>query len=152
MRYIIACLILVSHGYSNGSVVEEFQVQQQKTGDGVRVALSPNTIEILMRWIAESGKGKDDYLFTGLRRSQHKAITREGYRLLVKQWMKSANLDPAPYSTHSLRRTKASIIYDQTQNVEAVRILLGQHSVSSTSHYLGLGKSDALKIAKSVIV
>lgn len=136
----------------NGAVVEEFAIQQQKTKEPVRMFLSPYTREIISKWIIASNKTSNDFIFTGLRRSKDKAITREAYRLLVKQWMSSANLDPTLYSTHSMRRTKASLIYKQTGNVDAVRLLLGQNSVTATSHYLGLDKADALEYAKKVII
>jgi len=137
---------VTSHG---SAVAVEFNIQQQKTRQGVRVSLSTRTRDTLGKWIKQSGKGANDHLFTSLRRSVKAGpITREAYRLLVKSWVTSAGLDPALYSTHSLRRTKAAYLYERTQNVEAVRLLLGQSSVAATSHYLGLEESDALAIAR----
>jgi len=68
----------------------------------------------------------------------------------VKKWVSYARLDPAVYSSHSLRRTKAAYIYEQTRNVEAVRELLGQSPISATSAYLNVGKRRALEIAKQL--
>jgi integrase len=61
-------------------------------------------------------------------------------------------LDSKLYSTHSLRRTRASLIYRKTGNIEAVRLLLGQKSVVSTSNYLNLDKQEALKIGREFLV
>ena len=60
-------------------------------------------------------------------------MSKVQYRNLVKKWVTAARLDPADYSSHSLRRTKAAIIYEKTKNIEAVRELLGQTSVAATS-------------------
>jgi len=75
-------------------------------------------------------------LFTRLRGDPDQAISTWQYR------------DPAVYSSHSLRRTKAAYIYEKTRNVEAVRELLGQSTISATSVYLNVGKHRALEIAK----
>jgi site-specific recombinase XerC len=56
------------------------------------------------------------------------------------------------YGTHSLRRTKASIIYKQTGNLRAVQILLGHTKIESTVRYLGVEVDDALAIAEQVDV
>ena len=71
------------------------------------------------------------------------------YQRLVKGWLESLGLAADDYSTHSLRKTKASAIYDATKNVEAVRQLLGHSSVAATSHYLGVEQAKALDIAKN---
>lgn len=135
---------------STGTVRDKFSIQQQKTSKPVGILLFPKTMEILTEWIEASGKIPSDYLFTGLRRSKDRPITHEMYRNLVKKWVKDIKLDPSQYSTHSLRRSKASLIYEKTNNVEAVRILLGQSSVAATSHYLGLEQKDALEISRQI--
>ena len=68
----------------------------------------------------------------------------------MKKWVGYARLDPAAYSSHSLRRTKAALVYEHTRNIEVVRELLGQTSVSATSAYLNVGKKRALEIAKQL--
>jgi integrase len=57
-------------------------------------------------------------------------------------------LRPEDYGTHSLRRTKASIIYKQTGNLRAVQILLGHTKIESTVRYLGVDVEDALALAE----
>jgi integrase len=59
---------------------------------------------------------------------------------------------PEDYGTHSLRRTKASIIYKQTGNLRAVQILLGHTKIESTVRYLGVDVEDALALAEGTEV
>lgn len=47
------------------------------------------------------------------------------------------------YGTHSLRRTKASIIYKATGELRAVQILLGHTKIENTVRYLGVDIEDA---------
>jgi integrase len=61
---------------------------------------------------------------------------------------KLIGLDPAEYGTHSLRRTKASLIYRRTKNLRAVQILLGHRKIESTVRYLGIEVDDALELAE----
>lgn len=136
----------------NGTVKSRVLLQQQKTKNNVTVELLHKSQSALRMWIdsTKDYKNNSSYLFTGFRRAKHHAISHQVYRNLIKMLVKSINLDPALYATHTMRRSKASIIYEQTQNVEVVRILLGQKNTSSTSAYLGISDSNALDIAKSV--
>ncbi len=61
--------------------------------------------------------------------------------------MTGIGLRPEDYGAHSLRRTKASIIYKQTGNLRAVQILLGHTKIESTVRYLGVDVEDALTLA-----
>jgi len=135
-----------------GQIREELVVRQQKTGKGTLVALTPYARKVLAKWIAESRKPPWAPLFTGRRGNPDKAISTTQYRKLVKKWVGYARLDPAAYSSHSLRRTKAALIYEQTRNVEAVRELLGQSTVSATSAYLNVGKRRALELARKLAI
>ncbi len=64
--------------------------------------------------------------------------------------MASIGLDPVNYGTHSLRRTKASIIYKQTKNLRAVQLLLGHTALESTVRYLGIEVDDALELSEKI--
>ena len=131
-----------------GEVVEEVMVQQQKTRIGIVVALSEKTRLALGRWIAASCKLAGEYLFTGARR--HSPLSHSQYTRLVKKWATYARLDPRYYSTHSLRRTKSSVVYEKTRNLAACRELLGHKSIGSTAAYLGVDQRQALDIAKKI--
>jgi integrase len=61
-------------------------------------------------------------------------------------------LDPADYGTHSMRRTKASLIYRRTKNLRAVQLLLGHTKLESTVRYLGIEVDDALELAEQTEV
>jgi integrase len=74
------------------------------------------------------------------------------YARLVVQWITIIGLDPSLYGTHSLRRTKATLIYRRTGNLRAVQLLLGHTKIESTVRYLGVEVDDALAIAEQVDV
>jgi integrase len=71
---------------------------------------------------------------------------------LVSDWVALADLDPLQFGTHSLRRTKATLIYRKTGNLRAVQILLGHTKIESTVRYLGVEVDDALAIAEQIEV
>lgn len=75
-----------------------------------------------------------------------------GYARLVDEWVAAIGLDPALFGTHSLRRTKASLIYKRTGNLRAVQILLGHRKIESTVRYLGVDLEDALALSEGTDV
>jgi len=74
------------------------------------------------------------------------------YARLVTRWVTIIGLDPGLYGTHSLRRTKATLIYRRTGNLRAVQLLLGHAKIESTVRYLGVEVDDALALAEQVDV
>lgn len=88
-----------------------------------------------------------DFLFPSRVRREGHLSTRQ-YARLVRSWVASIGLDPAVYGTHSLRRTKPTLIYRQTKNLRAVQLLLGHTKLESTVRYLGIEVEDAMEIAK----
>jgi site-specific recombinase XerD len=91
-----------------------------------------------------------DYLFTGER--LYNPLSHSQYTRLVKKWATYARLDPRDYSTHRLRRTKSSVVYEKTRNLAACRELLGHKSIGSTAAYLGVDQRQALDLAKKIEV
>jgi site-specific recombinase XerC len=65
----------------------------------------------------------------------------------VEGWVNAIGLDSALYGTHSMRRTKATLIYRRSKNLRAVQLLLGHTKIESTVRYLGIEVEDALEIA-----
>jgi integrase len=61
-------------------------------------------------------------------------------------------LDAGAYGTHTMRRTKASLIYRRTKNLRAVQLLLGHTKLESTVRYLGVEVDDALEMAEQTEV
>ena len=92
-----------------------------------------------------------EYLFTG-RRGPNCSLTTRQYARLLSDWLVSVGLDPHLFGTHSLRRTKATLIYRRTGNLRAVQLLLGHTKIESTVRYLGIEVDDALAIAEQVDV
>ena len=67
-------------------------------------------------------------------------------------WVEEIGLDPAAYGTHTMRRTKATLIYRKTKNLRAVQLLLGHTKLESTVRYLGIEVDDALEISEQTDV
>ena len=140
---------------SMGFVREECSITQQKTRKTVTFTLSETTCKALQTWIEVSGKCGREYLFSSRTKNyagkvlKEQPISQMQYQRLGKSWLESLGLAADDYSTHSLRKTNASEIYDATKNVEAVRQLLGHASVAATSAYLGIEQAKALDIAKN---
>jgi len=95
-----------------------------------------------------AGKTPGEPLFNG--RPEGRSITTRQYARLLAEWLTSVGLDPHLYGTHSLRRTKATLIYRRTGNLRAVQLLLGHTKIESTVRYLGIEVDDALAISEQV--
>ncbi len=67
---------------------------------------------------------------------------------MVRKWVASIGLDCAAYGTHTMRRTKATLISRRTKNLRAVQLLLGHPKLESTVRYLGIEVGDALEISE----
>ena len=135
--------------YSDGSFREAFTVTQKKTKEPVEVTLTPESIWALHRWLAErTGLDQHSLLFPGRRPGSPLSLRR--YQFLVKEWASSIGLPPDDYSSHSLRKTKSTLVHEKNRDVEESRILLGHRRLSSTSTYLGAAKRRALKTARGI--
>ena len=75
-------------------------------------------------------------------------LSTRHYARLVEEWINGIGLRREDYGTHSLRRTKAAMIYKQTGDLRAVQILLGHTKIESTVRYLGVDVEDALTLAE----
>ena len=135
---------IAPNGYAN----DRATIRQRKTGQSVKFELTEQTRQTVDDYVTAAGKRPGDFLFAG-RRSKHSITTRQ-YARLVSEWVASVGLDRHNYGTHSLRRTKATLIYRRTGNLRAVQLLLGHTKIESTAHYLGVEVDDALTIAEQV--
>lgn len=103
--------------------------------------------ESLLAWLERRGGSIEDYVFPSrIDHSTHMS-TRQ-YSWLVDERVTAVGLRSEDYGTHSLRRTKASIIYKATGNLRAVQILLGHTKIENTVRYLGVDVEDALTLAE----
>ena len=120
----------------HGHAVDRATVRQKKTGQPVRFEMTEQTREAIDDYIRTANKKPGQHLFAG-RRGCDRAITTRQYARLVSKWIASIGLDPSLFGTHSLRRTKATLIYRRTGNLRAVQLLLGHKKIESTVRYLG---------------
>ena len=126
-------------------------VMQQKTGLPVQFEITEQTRNAIQAWIEEAQLRSDEFLFPS-RNSNSPHITTRHYGRIVKSWISLIGLEPNTYGTHSLRRTKATLIYRRTKNIRAVQLLLGHTKLESTVRYLGIEVDDALEMAEQTEV
>jgi integrase len=138
----------VSHG---NCIATRAIIMQQKIHSPVQFEITEPTRAALIQWIEKSNLQAEDYLFHSRIHSSIHLSTRQ-YARIVHQWVSEIGLDSANYGTHTMRRTKASLIYRRTKNLRAVQILLGHTKVESTVRYLGIEVDDALEMAEQTEV
>ena len=138
----------VSHG---GQMASRAMVMQQKTGRPVQFEITQSTREVVQAWITHADLKASDFLFTS-RVSDSPHLSTRQYARIVHRWVEEAGLESGSYGTHTMRRTKASLIYRRTRNLRAVQLLLGHRKLESTVRYLGIEVDDALEIAEQTDV
>lgn len=128
-------------------VVSRATVLQRKTQRPVQFELTEQTRDSISAWLNEPRAGSKQYLFPSRLSCSPHLSTRQ-YSRIVKEWVQSIGLDPSVYGTHTMRRTKATLIYRRTRNLRAVQLLRGHTKLESTVRYLGIEVDDALEIAE----
>ena len=137
---------------ANGTTVSSRAiVMQQKTSRPVQFEITAQTRESISNWIEFARLNSSDYLFKSRFKSSLHISTRQ-YARIVENWVAQIGLDPASYGTHTMRRTKATLIYRRTKNLRAVQLLLGHSKLESTVRYLGIEVDDALEMAEQTEV
>jgi len=126
-------------------------VMQRKTERPVQFEITPPTRETLQRWIKHAGLRSEDFLFPSRIHGSAHIGTRQ-YARILKGCIGELGLDTAAYGTHSIRRTKPTLIYRRTKNLRAVQLLLGHTKFESTVRYLGIEVDDALEMAEQTEV
>jgi len=134
----------VCHG---DQVASRAVVMQRKTQRSVQFEITAVAREALQRWIRQASLKSEDFLFPSRLHDSPHLGTRQ-YARILWGWTKELGLDPADYGTHSIRRTKATLIYKRTKNLRAVQLLLGHSKLESTVRYLGIEVDDALEISE----
>ena len=130
-----------------GRMMSRTMVMQQKTHRPVQFELTDQTRDTVGAWINLAQLKSDQCIFPSRVHSSEHISTRQ-YERLLKHWVASIGLDPAAYGTHTMRRTKATLIYRRTKNLRAVQLLLGHTKLESTVRYLGIEVDDALEISE----
>lgn len=126
-------------------------ILQQKTRRPVQFEITEQTREAIAAWIMDAGLESDSYLFPSRIHDSPHLPTRQ-YARIVDEWIAGIGLDVAAYGTHTMRRTKVSLIYRRTKNLRAVQLLLGHTKLESTLRYLGIEVDEALEIAEQTEV
>ena len=122
-------------------------VLQRKTQRPVQFEITAVAREAVQAWIKHAGLKSEDFLFPSRLSGSPHLGTRQ-YARILGHWVDELGLDPTAYATHSMRRTKATLIYRRTKNLRAVQLLLGHSKLESTVRYLGIEVDDALEISE----
>jgi integrase len=131
----------------SGQIASRAIVMQQKMGRPVQLEITQSNREAVQAWIAYADLKASDFLFRSCVAESSHLSTRQ-YARIVHRWVEDAGLESGSYGTHTMRRTKASLIYRRTRNLRAVRLLLGRTKLESTVRNLGIDVEDALEIAE----
>ena len=137
---------------SNGDTINtRAMVLQQKTGRSVQFEITQKTGKSIADWIRHTGLQGSDYLFPSRINGSAHLSTRQ-YSRIVTSWVSRIGLESTSYGTHSMRRTKATLLYRRTKNLRAVQLLLGHSKLDSTVRYLGIEIDDALELSEQLDV
>ena len=136
---------------SGGQVQSRAIIRQRKTKRPVRFEITARTRKSIEDWITATGLADSAYLFPSRISGSPHLSTRQ-YARILDAWVSSIGLDPSAYGTHSMRRTKATLIYRRTKNLRAVQLLLGHSKLDSTVRYLGIEIDDALEMSEQIDV
>jgi len=134
----------IAHG---NQIAPRAIVMQQKTNHPVQFEITQSTREAISAWIELAQLTSDSFLFPSRIHDSLHISTRQ-YARIVDGWISDIGLDISLYGTHSMRRTKVSLIYRRTKNLRAIQLLLGHTKLESTVRYLGIEVDDALEIAE----
>jgi site-specific recombinase XerC len=122
-------------------------VVERKTQRPVQFELTEPTRIAAAAWIEKAKLKPEECLFPSRVSTSPHVSTRQDAHI-VNQWVASSGLDPTVYGTHTMRRTKATLIYKRTKKLRAVQLLLGHRKLESTVRYLGIDVDDALEISE----
>ena len=133
----------------HGCAINRATVRQKKTARPVKFELTEQTRQCVDDYLKSVPETPEGHLFVG---HMDCHLSTRQYARLLADWIGSVGLDASLFGTHSLRRTKATLIYRRTGNLRAVQLLLGHTKVESTVRYLGIEVDDALAIAEQIDV
>lgn len=139
----------VSDVQTGNEIRSRAKIIQKKTSKPVQFEIMKQSRDALSDWIDHKDLNIYDWLFPS-RKNRDLAMTTRQYGRIVKKWIGSIDLPKSSYATHSLRRTKATLIYRKTGNLRAVQLLLGHEKIDSTVKYLGVEVEDALALSESI--
>jgi site-specific recombinase XerC len=132
---------------TGGAIRNLATVMQQKTKRPVQFEIMTEAHQTLLTWLSRRGGTVEDDIFPSRVNYMGHLSTRQ-YARLVDEWVSAVGLNVHVYGTHSMRRTKASLIYKATGNLRAIQILLGHSNIKNTVRYLGVDVDDAIALAE----
>ncbi len=134
----------VTHG---NQMLPRAMIMQRKTQRLVQFELTEPARTAVAAWIERDNLKSDQYLSPSRLSGSPHVSTRQ-YARMVHRWAAAIGLDETVYGTHTMRRTKATLIYKRTKNLRAVQLLPGHTKLESTVRYLGIEVDDALEISE----
>ena len=134
----------IAHG---NQILGRAMVVQRKSQRPVQFELTEPTRTAVSAWIEKAKLKPEQCLFPSRLADSPHVSTRQ-YARIVHQWVSAISIESTVYGTHSMRRTKATLIYKRTKNLRAVQLLLGHTKLESTVRYLGIEVDDALEISE----
>ena len=134
---------------AGGAIRRRATIIQRKTGRPVQFEITEQARRSLSDWLRRRRGDEEGWLFPSRLHPGEHLSTRQ-YIRLVKQWVALIGLEPAVYGSHSMRRTKVSILYRKTGNLRACQLLLGHTKLESTVRYLGVELDDALALSEGL--
>lgn len=132
---------------SGGQIRNRATVIQQKTHKPVQFEIMTEARKSAEAWLQRRGGTIVNFVFPSRIDYLGHLSTRQ-YARLVDEWVSIIGLDKREYGTHSMRRTKASLIYKAAGNLRAIQILLGHTNIENTVRYLGVDVDDALTLSE----
>lgn len=139
--------LLVRDVAQDSCVMARAIVMQRKTLRPVQFEITEQTRNSVADWIRKAQLTSGQHLFPSRVAKSGHLSTRQ-YARIVKSWVTSIGLNSVAYGTHTMRRSKATLIYRKTKNLRAIQLLLGHSKLESTVRYLGIEVDDALEITE----
>lgn len=134
---------------SGGVIQNRVLCQQSKTEREVQFEITSRTAQSLTQYLMQSGLSSSSYIFPSPRKNG-RPMSYSCYATIIRRWASQLGYDYYLYGTHSMRRTKATLIYARTKNIRAVQLLLGHAKLDNTIRYLGVEMEDALNISEDI--
>ncbi len=134
---------------TEGRTNDRTAVRQKKTGRPVTFEITEQTRLAVDEYVRLKTRTSGGFLFKRHFGNDNHLSTRQ-YSRLVSEWAEIIGLGPGIYGTHSIRRTKATLLYRKTGNLRAAQLLLGHTKVESTVRNLGIEVDDAIAITEQV--
>lgn len=141
--------LMVSDVWAGDRAFDQATIVQQKTKVAVTFEITGATRASIEAWVSEANLQPRGYLFTSRNRASPR-LSMSQYTRIVKQFAAIVGADTTMYATHSVRRTKVTMIYRKTQNLRACQLLLGHKKIENTVRYLGLEVDEALQISREI--